>query len=139
MIISQDLLIDTALNVLGYVAAGALWLALSSLFHRSPKTSVVEARKESRQENTREAAVQPEVVSEKRRLEYVNLKGFDSTSEHISRAADAASRSDGGNFRRNRAEVMRMAREMLEAGSTRDRVRQTLPISEGELALLTRE
>ena len=37
---------------------------------------------------------------------------------------------------RNRAEVMRLAREMLQSGTPKDNVRNLLPISDGELALL---
>ena len=138
MTISQDILIDTALNVAGYVAAGALWLVLSSLFQRSPRRAVDSPRQTSSRQPETEAARQDSSAG-RRKPEFVDLKGFDSSAGQISRAADSALREESGNFRRNRTEVMRMAREMLEAGSSRDRVRQTLPISEGELALLTRE
>ncbi len=135
--ISQDLLIDTALNVSGYVAAGALWLVLSSLFQRSTRRAASGAPAEIHTES-KVAAVHQDAIVEKRRLEFVDLKGSESTSGRISLAAEAAGR-ESGNYRRNRVEVMRMAREMLEAGSSRDRIKQTLPISEGELAMLTRD
>lgn len=38
--------------------------------------------------------------------------------------------------RRDRVEIVRLARQMLQAGTPADRVRQTLPISEAELTLL---
>jgi hypothetical protein len=139
MTISRDLIIDIVLNVSGYVAAGALWLVLRSLFRRSRKHSSTEPTTKKAPADAKAEAPRGEGSSEKRRLEFVDLTGFDSTSGRISRAAEAAERQDARNFRRNRAEVMRMAREMLNAGSPRDRIRQTLPISEGELAMLTRE
>ena len=43
-------------------------------------------------------------------------------------------RADG--FARNRGEVIRLARKMLEAGNTADRVSDLLPISESEMRLV---
>jgi hypothetical protein len=40
------------------------------------------------------------------------------------------------NARRNRGEVIRLARQMLNSGTSGEKVKQLLPISEGELSVL---
>ncbi|HVP06961.1 MAG TPA: hypothetical protein VMS71_03890 [Candidatus Acidoferrum sp.] len=137
MTISQDMIIDVALNVAGYLAAAGLLLIIGSLFRRTPKRA--KATAPVTESVAQDTLSRTERTTERRRLEFVNLKSDTARPEDQSRPVQKAGREDIGAYRRNRVEVMRLAREMLEAGSTRERVRETLPISEGELALLTRE
>ncbi len=137
MTISQDMIIDVALNVAGYLAAAGLLLVVGSMFRRTPKRAKVAAQVP--ESASQDAPSRAERTTEHRRLEFVNLKSDSVIPESPSQPTRRAGREDIGAYRRNRVEVMRLAREMLEAGSTRERVRETLPISEGELALLTRK
>jgi hypothetical protein len=73
-------------------------------------------------------------TSSARRAEYVdlrNVKAPDNRPQSTGRSA-----VDTQTRQRNRAEVMRLAREMLQSGTPRNNVRNLLPISEGELAML---
>lgn len=118
--ISQAQLIDIALNVAGALAGGAFWLVVVSILrHRrqpaaAPQTSVAPAPRASADRPT----------EGRRKVEFVSLK-------------EAEDNPAAGSYQRNRAEVIRLAREMLNAGSSAQRVQELLPISDGELAMLT--
>jgi hypothetical protein len=118
--ISQNQLIDIALNIAGALAGGALWLVvLSILRHRRQPAAAHQVA----------AATAPRTSAERptegrRKAEFVALR-------------DAEEAPAAGSYQRNRAEVIRLAREMLKSGSSAQRVQELLPISDGELAMLT--
>ena len=127
--ISPELLSDAALNVAGYLLAGALLTLLySTLTHRtSRKNAPVTVSSAPQSPDT-------PATSSARRAEYVdlrNVKAPDNRPQSTGRSA-----VDTQTRQRNRAEVMRLAREMLQSGTPRNNVRNLLPISEGELAML---
>ncbi|MEW6050498.1 MAG: hypothetical protein AB1644_05485 [Candidatus Zixiibacteriota bacterium] len=116
--ISNNQLIDIALNVAGSLAAGGLWLVIFSALRKRRDTESVPRPAVN---SSRPITTPPK--GDQRQAEFVNLR----------HSPDASKPSA---FTRNRAEVIRIAREMLESGSTADKVKELLPISEGELAML---
>jgi len=119
--ISQEILSDAALNVVGYLIAGALLTLLYSSFtNRSGKKTAAATA------NPAPGSGETPIPNGTRRVEFVDLR-----SVSTNRSA-----AESQNRQRNRAEVMRLAREMLQSGTPRDNVRNLLPISEGEMALL---
>ena len=133
---SQDALIDVGLSVAGYLAAGGLWMVLYSLFTGRTRTQDA-VPQTADQVNPETSAAIGRAVREKRSLQYVDLRETKKNSTPVERPTPEPARVD--QYRRNRAEVVRLAREMLKDGRSRDQVRELLPISEGELALLAQE
>jgi hypothetical protein len=126
---SREIIVDVLLNMAGYVTAGALWLVLWSAFNSRNKSVAQPAV-------AREVGRTPGQAAEKR-AEFVSLK-TDATPDTESGERDRL-RAEVTRYQRNRSEVIRLAREMLRSGSTQEKVRSLLPISEGELALLANE
>jgi len=135
MEVTQDQIIGMILNVLGYLSAGALWTVIYSFFRdrrRAGITASIAAPVPEREESRFEIAPS----RGKSRLEFVN---FNSSGENRSRFHNEAGleddpRPDSG--RRNRSEVIRLAREMLKSKTSNEKIKQTLPITDGELAMI---
>ena len=133
---SQNALIEIGLSVAGYLAAGALWMVLYSLFTRRSSDNEVQLASEY-PARTDVAESIASAVREKRSLQYVDLRGSAPLkSESVAESKDNQ-RLD--QYRRNRGEVIRLAREMLKDGRSQQQVRELLPITDGELALLAIE
>ena len=134
---SPDTMIDVGLSVAGYLAAGALWMVLYTLFTGKQRatSTATSASAVSADPSTRIAI--GEAVRERKSLQFVDLRGSRTASPKSAPLPETGPRAD--QYRRNRADVIRMAREMLKDGRPRDQVRELLPISEGELALLANE
>ncbi|MFQ6007546.1 MAG: hypothetical protein ACE5K8_01205 [Candidatus Zixiibacteriota bacterium] len=129
MIISQDVIIDTILNVAGFLAAGGLALMMSSIFRRSSKEPSW-AGGVNRQSSGAQLNKPINVPERMQRIEFVKL-------DH-SQDRSASSRAVTSDIpHRNRVEIIRLARQMVEAGAHAERVKAVLPISDAELALLT--
>lgn len=118
--ISHNQLIDIALNIAGALAGGALWLVVLSILRHRRQPSA--ARQATPAPAARPSAERP--TEGRRKVEFVSLR-------------EAEEAPATGSFQRNRAEVIRLAREMLKSGSSAQRVQELLPISDGELAMLT--
>ena len=136
MELSNDLLIDLGLNIAGFLAAGGLLVIVYSLIRGLPER----ARKYvGRPAAGKKTPPPPDtIVTEGRhRLEFVKLgeespgvadERASAQRRHSSRLSDSA--------RRDRLEVMSLARKLRDAGATNERIKAVLPISDGELALL---
>ena len=126
-LISQNLITDTLLNLVGYLLAGALWMILYMAIagRRKPATATAGAQSDRAAQNATPGR------SSGRRIEFVSLA---SEQDPVKLSIAAATR--GETQQRNRAEVIRLAREMLHSGTPKENVRSLLPISEGELAML---
>jgi len=118
MDVLNDQLIDIGLNVLGYLVAGALGMLIYSTFHGSRKAPAVVPVESAQTKGPQSTKVVSEVGE-----------------NEISQAAEPTPRIDR-NKRADRVEIVRLAREMIKAGTNGETIRRTLPISEGELALL---
>jgi hypothetical protein len=133
MEVSQDQLISLALNFVGYIAAGALWMVIFS-FYRDRKKAGAAVRGPAAEPVVTKAV--PETVKparEKTNVEFVSLTR--STGQAAAATVDPAP-VVGGQNRRNRAEVIKMAQEMLKANVNSEKIKHTLPITEGELAMI---
>jgi hypothetical protein len=136
MEISQDVIIDTILNAAGYLAAGGLSIAVFSLFgRRKPLLSSADGRRIADDENVHVRS--GEHRKETRPLEYVQFDRTGKNPESVGNGTTRSSVRTPTDARRNRAEVIGLARKMIDAGATSDRVKSVLPISDAELALLS--
>lgn len=130
MDVPYEQLIDIGLNVLGYLIAATLGMIVYSLFQRRrPATATPTAAV---------AAVpspEPREAEGDRKLNFVDFRRSDS-SEPNGDLAGAVSRTSNGAVRRDRAEIIRLAKEMIQARTPQETIKRTLPISDGELALL---
>jgi len=132
MDVLNDQLIDVGLNILGYLIASALGMLVYSTFHRREKAPTAAAA------TVPQTAAKPVAVpvEGKKQLEFVTFRNSDSSEmNEVSVPAEPKARVDR-NKRSDRAEIIRLARGMIKAGASGETVRRTLPISEGELALL---
>jgi hypothetical protein len=137
---SQDNIIDLSLTIAGYMAAGALWTVLYSLFTRPQKSERAVTASSTETDATRAAI--SDAVRERRSLQYVDLRGAASPQMATPQTTTPTNDRTGNRldqYRRNRAEVVRLAREMLKDGRSQQQVRELLPITDGELALLATE
>lgn len=126
--ISPEMLSDAALNVVGYLLAGALLTLLySSVTHRTGKKSSVATEPTAR-------PVETPAATSARRAEFVDLRTVTAADKRPQ--TSGRTQAEIQTRQRNRAEVMRLAREMLQSGTPRDNVRTLLPISDGELSML---
>ena len=127
--------IDIALNVAGYLIAATLGILVFSLFQRrrSAEQSVTESPHipaPSTADSVSPATTEPESS-----LQFISLRSSSDVvpERAVSRAQPPASANGS---RRDRAEIIRIAREMIKAGAPGETIKRTLPISDGELALL---
>ena len=128
MTMTSDVLIDWALNLTGYLAAGALPVVIWSL--------VTHRRRQPRPVPVTSQAFTPPPVShgtrrpETRGGQFVSFRasGGPATEDSVGENCVAG--------RQDRADVIRLARQMLKAGASHQRIQQVLPVSEAELALL---
>ena len=140
MDLSKEVLLDLLLNVVGYLAAGGLSLVLYSLFLGRENT-VLDSTRSDLQAGDEQHGNTGSVSGEGRRIEFIKFGeqqgkagAAPSSDVHLKRTPVMAATS-----RRNRIEVIGLARKMIEAGASAEKVRAVLPISEAELALLSCE
>jgi hypothetical protein len=131
MELSQQFLIDMALNVGGYLLAGALGIVVWSLFTRR-KPAVANAIEEVSVDEAQAGRTNEAVESSIRKLEFIKLGSASEPKPTATREA-----SEGVAERRDRADIIRVARTMLKAGATHEKIKRVIPISEAELSLLT--
>lgn len=135
MEISQDMLIDIALNAAGFLLAGLLGVTIYSMFKRTPKTvKVIESESVGnglpKEAPSQQAVVSSQnTVSTEKKVEFIN---FGQKKKETTKRKEGIS----GNSKRNRSEVIRMANAMLAAGNEPEQIKKVLPISDTELALL---
>ena len=130
MDLSQQFLIDMALNVGGYLLAGALGIVIYSMFRRrKPAVAAVDERTGVDVESAEPTPVKENPT---RKLEFIKL-GTGPTSTPTAARQVTESRSE----RRDRADIIRVARTMLKAGATHDKIKRVIPVSDAELSLLS--
>ncbi len=133
MDLNSPMLIEIGLNTAGYVIGGALMLVIYSMFRRRPasasdSTAIPRSTRGNSLPDTTPAPTR--VRRAGREPQFVEFGG---------RANEAAEGTKSLNLRRNRAEVLRMARGMLQNGATTTEVKEALPVSDAELAMLSYE
>jgi hypothetical protein len=136
MEVSQDQLIDVGLNVIGFLAAGGLLLLISSFFRKDRETiPAVEA--------VATTAPEPEPVDLSEEdtpapdLEFMSFSP--PNAEAAVDGSDSVKSAPSAEVsRRDRSEIIRVAREMIQARRTTEEIANKLPLSEAELAMLSR-
>ena len=130
MTMTSDMLIDWALNLTGYLAAGALPVVIwSILTHRRRHPRPVPAASE-------ELQAKPAVAPSTRRADPRACQ-FVSLAPQAGPETEQSLGDDRGPGRQDRSDVIRLARQMLRAGASHQRIQQVLPVSAAELALLS--
>jgi hypothetical protein len=133
MDVSTQTLIDTALNVAGFIAAGGLLLLLATYFkERSAKAS------------SNPSGARPDPDPEE---ETVSATNTDDNYQFVSLTPDImpqkpdrtteAKPDPSSGRKRDRREVIRMAREMIAAKQSTKDIQSRLPVTNAELALLS--
>lgn len=125
--ISQAQLIETGLNVAGYLAASALSILLyASVFNRKLRRigfPIIGSPTAER--------VAPEPTTERAERSAQGLTVFEAPAAEAPVSATRDQR-----YNRNRSEVIRLAREMMAAGNSAERVTDLLPVTESEMQLI---
>lgn len=127
MAITSDVLIDLALNAIGYLAAGALSILVYSMI-------VLRRKEEVLSETSVQTEPEPRETRPSETAQFVPLSGARTDDVTMKRAA-AVDEPDSPKSL-SRKEVLGLARKMLMAGTPATRILQVLPISETEMALL---
>lgn len=129
MELSIDLLANVALDVMGYLAAGALAVVLYQLLQKNKKR-VITAPVEKTDAGEKSRNGVSDMKAEGKNLQFVNFQ------ENKHNNSSDYGKYRGGNPRRSRDDVIRLARQMIASGTPDARIRELLPITEAELALL---
>lgn len=136
MELTQDMIIDLALNVTGYLVAAALSLVLYSLFKRTPRAAgEASTDTETTTETAPRPVRRPQTATAREREDgrrSVQFVGFGGEARQPAEGAD-------GSLRRNRADVLRLARTMMRDGKSSVEIKAALPVSDAELAVLDYE
>lgn len=136
MDVISDRFIDIGLNVLGYLIAGGLGMLLHTVIQQRRQRSTVVRKAMTIAEGPE---LKPAVTSNSdKSVEFVSFRAETPVETMVATEATTPpdTASPNNSPYRNRREIIRMAREMLEAGTTGEKIRNTLPISQSELALL---
>ncbi|MDH3891271.1 MAG: hypothetical protein OEV49_09325 [candidate division Zixibacteria bacterium] len=135
MDISSGFYLDLLLNLIGYLAAGALvWTVypiVAPLLGRRPTASPQPEAQPSRPLPVQQPAVAPQFMRLQQPTPSAETFAVDD-DKPIERPSMLRPPQ-----RRDRVDIIRIAREMLKAGADNRRIQQVLPVSEAELALLT--
>jgi hypothetical protein len=143
--ISQGQLIETGLNIAGYLAASALAvLVYASVLNRKiRKMTMASADYENTVANIGVEPVAPILGASSTSDSVAGERFTLIDSQEISKARVGGTIDDAAianttdrRYNRNRSEVIRLAREMLAAGNPAERVTDLLPVTESEMQLI---
>ena len=131
---SNGLLIDTAIIAAGYILAGAFSVLIYSIAtKRHREVQLVNFLPEEGE--LREKKVEGSEL--KNQFEFVRFdRGENEPAEAPVQQMSAYLKS--GRLQRNRLEIIRQAREMMNSGRTAEEIRQVLPLSGAELEFMKR-
>lgn len=123
MELSTDMIMEIALNTAGYMSAGLLLVVVFSMFWQKQVVAPVETIEMSQKQSPDTATAAATPVKDNETV-FIPLNANYITGPSLS------------NARRNRGEVISLARQMLNSGTPGEKIKQLLPISEGELSVL---
>ena len=132
MDISIELLTDVAINALGYLAAGAFSVVVYRLFQGGSRTAAPTPAVAAAAPADSSASVSGR---DRPGTQFVRLGNEERQDDAVSTTGE--SRSGGG--RRDRSKVIRLARDMVKAGTPNEQIKDLLPVSDAELALLSHD
>ncbi len=128
---STNLILDMALNIAGYLTAGVLSVVVYGM---------ISNRRSERKLAAPMASADPGKTVTSQPVEPVRFVNF-ARNGSVPPAETTSSRRNAAPAprveRADRADILRIAREMLKAGVTNDRIQRVLPVSETELELLS--
>ncbi len=130
MELSQNILIETGLNVLGYIIVSILSIIIYSMFKRQNKTVT---NTESKSAINESDAEKKEILGNKNASDIANFISFGASHNTNNVNTETAKNNT---TRRDRSQIIRIARDMIKAGATEKNIMSVLPISEAELAIL---
>ncbi|MEW5794866.1 MAG: hypothetical protein AB1772_00770 [Candidatus Zixiibacteriota bacterium] len=122
--------VDIGLTVIGFLAAAGLGMVIHSAIAgraRRAAVSIGEVGGDGAPVTNANAAPQ---------VQFVDLRRLSADTTGAGRSKSSATATVTSEGRRDRVEIVRLARQMLKAGTPVETVRRALPISEMELALL---
>jgi hypothetical protein len=125
----SERVIDIGLTVIGYLAAAGLGMLIHSAV--SGRRRLAAARVPESVTPPRQAASVESVG-----VQFVDLRSSRGRSEGTEREAHGQAQAAKTDHRRDRPEIIRLARQMLNAGTPAEMIRRTLPITDAELAWL---
>ena len=137
MELSQEFLIDMAINAGGYLFAGIISIIFYAMMTKK-KVSPVFEEVISETQKTTQSMEQPHATnsSPERKVEFIAF-GHEQTEPAVIQKNQETVNSSEANGRMNRREVINLVKKMLLAGATHDKIKRILPVSESELALLS--
>lgn len=141
MHIDQQTLIEVGLNAAGYLTAALLTLLIYAGYINRKYRSILKA---VQQTSAGASSGMPATLAQRpvqhKAPEVVSLGGQSADAVTAVRTGtyDSYDEPSGKTqYTRNRAEVIRLARKMLEAGNSAERVADLLPVTESEMRLIT--
>ena len=141
MDVTMDQLIDTGLNMLGFLVAGGLMLVLLSIFR--PRTSTPPASEASPElptadETPADRSAAAPVESTSTAMTFMSLAP-PGPSDETTKPVPPATEENNRDRRRRRADAIRLARDLIAAREPKGAIAEKLPLAEAELALLSRQ
>jgi hypothetical protein len=136
MEVIDERIIDIGLNALGYIAAGLLWTVVYSALAGRKKRAAIESSAIAATAGKQDAPAAEEPVEGKHKIEFVSFGRTRKETPAVQTDRTSSPTAEPTDRRRNRAEIIRMARQMIDEGASGEKIKQSLPIGDGELALL---
>jgi hypothetical protein len=133
--LSAGTLVDAALNVVGFLAAGGFFLVISSMVRDRQARKATEGVVDERPSAAEAAAP---AVEGRTSLSFVSLAS-ERPGRKPAAKEEAPVETAAESMRRNRAEVINLARKMIAARESREAIAGKLPISEAELSMLSEQ
>ncbi|MDZ4724405.1 MAG: hypothetical protein SGI97_10975 [candidate division Zixibacteria bacterium] len=130
MEVSYNQIIDIGLNLIGSLSFGGLLLLLFGRHRYKPLLGAVEPETAP----APKTEGRPAVPAEKNRIQFIDFSTQPAPSQSSETGRINISSQTN---RRNRLDTIGLARDMLNAGTPHERIKQVLPISDGELALMS--
>lgn len=138
MDVSTQTLVETGLNVIGFLtAAGLLMLLTSRRNRRNEATETSSGPKTLEAINQSVNSIKTLDSSEGAKGANMSFVSFNSPSRVAAAGGKTMStRPKIPSHLKGHAETIRLARQMLVGGSSPDEIKRSLPVTDGELALL---
>ena len=129
MDISQDMLIDLALNVLSFLIAGMFSVVIYSMFQKDRRKKIKTSSNKAFEKITLTGG-EEDIINDKSPSEFIQFN-----TGGNNRIKDLNTRESIPRFN-NRDKVLQSALEMIKQGVSESEIKAALPISSAELAVL---
>ncbi len=137
MELSQEFLIDMAINAGGYLLAGIISIICYAMMQKKKSVPTFEEVVSDKQ-NLLHAIRQPQAIepSSDRKVEFIAF-GNEQSESTVLQKTEVKNVISETSSRMSRKEAISLAKKMLLAGATHEKIKRNLPVSESELALLS--